>query len=442
MSAGTTTEHWFGICLMIIGVVSYSFAISSLTSLLSEEDIKETKKLEALECLHQIDNECDMDTGLYLELKEAVAIKFKKVEYLRKNDHLMKILPRELKTRLNSAMHERLVRQALHIAEDESNEFLGTFSEYVKPRKYLADDQICMRDDPIDEIYFLLNGIAEYVLPQFNDLTYMKITQGYFGDLDMVKNIIEGNSTDGKRTFSVKALDDCEILVLNKTDLFRLYQKYPMETAGIFEGAEARLQRVLAEMRKNERVLETRQIDMKRAFRRRTSMVARPGIGNAVSLVSQGSYVDVEEKSESRRNISSVQESFAEESSKDIVTQGEGNQSSSQLSGAPVDIYPYSRCSSHIAELDLDISEHKAAIMTHISADPYEELKIGERDSDHLMFTSRDKKSLDPVLIQSGLTKLFNLNPATTKSPNITNTNVDPGDTATATKQRTDYHGD
>ena len=123
MSAGTTTERWFCVFLMLIGVISYSFAISSLTSMLAEEDIKETKKLEALETLHQIDVDCDLDTRLYLDIKRAIARKFKRVEYFKKSDHLMKILSRDLKKKLNRSMHGELINQQLNITQSQSEDF-------------------------------------------------------------------------------------------------------------------------------------------------------------------------------------------------------------------------------------------------------------------------------------------------------------------------------
>ncbi len=43
MSGGTFTERIFCIALMIVGVVSYSFAISSLTSVISSLDTKQAK---------------------------------------------------------------------------------------------------------------------------------------------------------------------------------------------------------------------------------------------------------------------------------------------------------------------------------------------------------------------------------------------------------------
>lgn len=51
--------------MMIVGVVSYSFAISSLTSVISSMDSKMAKLKEKLNTLESIYKEYDMDFELY-----------------------------------------------------------------------------------------------------------------------------------------------------------------------------------------------------------------------------------------------------------------------------------------------------------------------------------------------------------------------------------------
>jgi hypothetical protein len=51
----------------------------------------------------------------------------------------------------------------------------------------------------VDEIYFLSNGQAAYVLPNYSDAVYVIIETGYyFGEIDFI-NVDEEGNTDGKR---------------------------------------------------------------------------------------------------------------------------------------------------------------------------------------------------------------------------------------------------
>ena len=89
----------------------------------------------------------------------------------------------------------------------------------LKPIKVEAGQYIYREEDPIDEIYFLVTGQAGYALKDCEDLVYLIIDQGYyFGEIDFIY-MDENGLNDGKRKFSAKALEDCDLLVLSKTDL-------------------------------------------------------------------------------------------------------------------------------------------------------------------------------------------------------------------------------
>ena len=142
-----------------------------------------------------------------------------------------------------------------------------------------------MKEAPITEIYFLLSGKVEYVLQEFNDTPYLTVSEGiYFGDLDIVRSLIDGDGIEGKRLFTAKAKEDCEVLILTQTDLFRLYHKYPEETAGIFEGAGARLGCVLSVKGKFEKGLRGRQREMNKAFRRYAKSATDTLEGNSTEV--------------------------------------------------------------------------------------------------------------------------------------------------------------
>ena len=66
-------------------------------------------------------------------------------------------------------------------------------------------------------VYFLTKGEATFVIPQCDDLPFLIVEEGdVFGIIDIVpenkKSIIEKEIT---RTFSVLALDSCELLSLS-----------------------------------------------------------------------------------------------------------------------------------------------------------------------------------------------------------------------------------
>jgi hypothetical protein len=73
----------------------------------------------------------------------------------------------------------------------------------------------------VDEIYFLVTGECGYALPEYDNVVYVIIGKGWcFGEIDFIY-LDKNGEHDGKRKFSAKAIEDCDVLALNKEDLLR-----------------------------------------------------------------------------------------------------------------------------------------------------------------------------------------------------------------------------
>lgn len=94
--------------------------------------------------------------------------------------------------------------------------FIAFVGPMLKPIKVEKDQYIYKEGDPIDEIYFLVSGKAAYALNDYNDQVYVIIDKGYyFGEIDFIF-MDDNGENDGKRKFSAKAIEDSDLLVLNK----------------------------------------------------------------------------------------------------------------------------------------------------------------------------------------------------------------------------------
>ena len=255
--------------------MSYSFMISSLSSLFTSKDIQQTNKNIALDSLRRIDVSNNLDTGLFLRLTKSIIKKFKEVEYIKNRDALMHLLPRKLRGDLNSAMHESLVRKIL-IFKHEDSKFVEQLARLLKPRKYTADEIICGEGTKIDEIYFIIKGSVEYVLPEFNNIPYKRLKKGErFGDLEIVHLFLQGQRlSEGRRIFTAKAKEDSEILVLSQTDLLILYHKFEKQIESIFNGADFRLKHTQDLKSKIETNLKRRFTGMTKIVRRMSKTIA------------------------------------------------------------------------------------------------------------------------------------------------------------------------
>ena len=147
MSAGTFAERIFCICLMLIGVISYSFAISSFTSVLSTLDSKAAKLKAKLDILNAIREEYDMSFELYWKLKQSLYYDHSKD--MTDKMTLLKELPGSLKISLSDLMYRKAVSN-ISFFDSVSDHFMATVGPLLKPIKVLKGEYIYMEDDPAD----------------------------------------------------------------------------------------------------------------------------------------------------------------------------------------------------------------------------------------------------------------------------------------------------
>ena len=82
-----------------------------------------------------------------------------------------------------------------------------------------------------------MKGKAGMVIPEFGDIVFVNIyPEDYFGDIDYVCK-----DTDGKRQFTVKALDNVEVYQLGKAELHELEIEFKDIIDQFFESAVKRL---------------------------------------------------------------------------------------------------------------------------------------------------------------------------------------------------------
>ena len=91
--------------------MAYTFAISSLSSIITTNDIRETRKNEALDLLHRIDMKYQLTTNDYLTINQHIIKKFKEVESFQSEEALLNILGREDRLILKRILYQQVVKE-------------------------------------------------------------------------------------------------------------------------------------------------------------------------------------------------------------------------------------------------------------------------------------------------------------------------------------------
>jgi CRP-like cAMP-binding protein len=96
---------------------------------------------------------------------------------------------------------------------------------------------IYQEGDDVHSIFFLIKGMANMVLPSYENACYVNINKGnHFGIMDIIGSIVTNNELDFSgwfqrkelvhRQFTVLATKDIECLTLSIQDLNRMKQEF------------------------------------------------------------------------------------------------------------------------------------------------------------------------------------------------------------------------
>ena len=92
---------------MLLGVCAYSYAISSISTVIASYDSRQAKLNEKLGILNDIKRDYKIDTELYLRLRKA--LKYDNNRDAVETYNLLKQLPPNLSLELSFLMHQNMV---------------------------------------------------------------------------------------------------------------------------------------------------------------------------------------------------------------------------------------------------------------------------------------------------------------------------------------------
>ena len=133
---------------MCIGVLSYSCAVASITSVFSSMDTAEKRFRNKLNQLEELREEYGFSHEIYIKLKKAIQRDiyspnaFNKISFLNE-------LPHSLKVQLSLFMHASIMKN-ISFFRDKSPQFLAYVGPYLKSNKVDKGEYIYCKGDPID----------------------------------------------------------------------------------------------------------------------------------------------------------------------------------------------------------------------------------------------------------------------------------------------------
>ncbi len=214
ISAGTTSERVFNLFIMSFGVLLYSFAIGSLSSIVSTMDQQNEEMDQKLQILSSIKKEFNLDQGIYDKVRKV--IKYDLSRNQKDKMIFLQELPNKLRIELSQIMQDKAI-QNLYFFRDQPSDFFAYVAPLLKPVKFSQNDYLYKVQDMIDEMYFIAKGTVIFCLDKkYGEKEVKEFKKNNnFGEIEMCLN--------EKLTVNIKIKSrNCELFVLKKNDFLRL----------------------------------------------------------------------------------------------------------------------------------------------------------------------------------------------------------------------------
>ena len=212
-------ERGICICVMLGGVFFYSYTVGTITSIMSDNDKKQSKFESKLGILNDIAQNYKLSARLYKKIKSAIEYDTSRLN--KETEEIINSLPRKLSIQLKFIINQVLVKQN-RFFNSKPIPFINAILSHLKPFKFNNRENIFYQGQYSGEMYFVTKGqINLYKMQNKEMIQILVIEEGdYYGDVEIVLSICHEFGARAGRDTELMALsrDDFYIKVLNNSD--------------------------------------------------------------------------------------------------------------------------------------------------------------------------------------------------------------------------------
>lgn len=148
ITARSISEKLLCILLMLIGVISFSFATGAISSIISNQDSTEAKLKEKMSTLESIQQEYAIEKELFNRLVKAV--KYDHSQHSKDVHEFMEELPTKLRIELAMAIHKKMYSN-IEFFKGKDNSFIAWVGTFLRPINVQELDYIYKEGEEITE---------------------------------------------------------------------------------------------------------------------------------------------------------------------------------------------------------------------------------------------------------------------------------------------------
>lgn len=223
----TTNERLYTTLMMILGIIIYSYTVSSLGLFLSKEDTFTQKYNKNVDLLNSLKYQYDISDDVYRNLLRY--LNYNKDNNTNERLKFFEDLPRSTLKNLLLTMHSEFISNQKFFKYSTNEDFILDVLIKLKPRKVYRNDILYYENEIVEEMFLIKRGVLSLCLPEeFKFTSFFHFRKSdFYGDLICLAS--------DKNAFRLKVSSKyAEIFSIHKNDLLELSKKYPGAFQNIF----------------------------------------------------------------------------------------------------------------------------------------------------------------------------------------------------------------
>jgi CRP-like cAMP-binding protein len=214
---------------MLLGVVSFTFVVSNINSIISQNKKKVKEQAKNLIFLEKMQKKYNLSNELIRMANREVSISNRKFN-MDNFQGMIKYFPPNLRNELYLSIFKRKLKH-INIFTKLPDEVIITLGQALTPIIYMPsksihqsnqlDKRIYSRGNLAEKVYFIQKGSVIMISEDYSNLPIAVYEEGsFFGDIEVFKN--------SKRYFSTIALTDLQLLAIEKHKFKKIFfRQYP-----------------------------------------------------------------------------------------------------------------------------------------------------------------------------------------------------------------------
>jgi voltage-gated potassium channel len=231
----TSKEMMYAMGVMVMGVIVYGYVIGNVANLIASLDLPRKHYLERAEQIRAFMQYRRIPLALQRRISEYYTYLWAKQMGYDEN-LVLADLPLNLRTEL-SLFLKRDVIEKVPLFHDTNEEFIRDIAHHIRQTLVMPGDFVFRKGDVAESMYFISRGSVEVVDSEGRQVALLS-DGDFFGEIALI--------LDRKRSASVRALEYCDVYVLDKSAFHAVLARHP-------HFAERVTQKALERQRENER---------------------------------------------------------------------------------------------------------------------------------------------------------------------------------------------